>query len=88
MSQVEEHGPRVLPVLWMGEKRWWIDLRLGEFRTVGPPLECVGFDSDEGRRLCRLASVVECPRCGTNVIVPGHLADEELRCVRCLAVIA
>ena len=84
-SQVEEEGPKVLPVLWMGERRWWIDLRLGEFRTVEPVLECIGFDSAEGRRLCRLANVVSCPRCGTSMIVSGWLAERVLWCVRCLA---
>jgi len=84
-SRVEGEGPKVLPVLWLAGKRYWIDLRLGEFRNVEPPLECIGFDSAEGRRLCRLANVVRCSRCGTSVIVPGHLASRELWCVRCLA---
>lgn len=83
-SQMEE-GPKVLPMLWMGEKRYWIDLRLGEFRSMEGPLECVGFDTAEGSRLCRLANVVECPRCGTSVIVSGWLAKKRLWCVRCLA---
>jgi len=84
-SRVDGDGPKVLPVLWLGEKRYWIDLRLQEFRTVDPVLECIGFDSAEGRRLCRLANVVTCPRCGTSVIVSGWMAGKELRCVRCLA---
>ena len=83
-SQVEE-GPRVLPVLWMGEKRYWIDLRLGEFRSMEGPLEFVGFDTAEGKRLCRLANVVRCPRCSTSMIVSGWLAKKRLWCVRCLA---
>jgi len=81
----EEEGPKVLPVLWMGEKRYWIDLRLGEFRSMEGPLEFVGFDTDRGKRLCRLANVVRCPRCGTCFIVSGWLAKRRLGCVRCLA---
>ena len=43
--------PRRLPILKYKGKRYFIDWRLREFRTVDPPLEFVPFDSELGREI-------------------------------------
>jgi len=45
--------PRRLPTLKYKDKRYFIDWRLREFRTVIPPLEFVPFDSELGREIDR-----------------------------------
>jgi hypothetical protein len=43
--------PRQLPTIKYKGKKYFIDWRLREFRTVGPPLEIVPFDSKLGREI-------------------------------------
>ena len=43
--------PRRLPTITYRGKKYFIDWRLREFRTVNPPLEFVPFDSELGRKI-------------------------------------
>jgi len=42
---------RRLPIVKFKGRKYFIDWRLREFRTVKPPLEFVPFDSDLGREI-------------------------------------
>jgi hypothetical protein len=80
---IQEAWPKVLPFVRMGEQTFFVDLRLRQFRTVGPPLTCIDFSSEEGKRMCKTANIVSCPTCETHIIIPGALRTEHLHCVNC-----
>ena len=82
-----ELWPKVLPLVRMGERTLFVDLRLRQFRTVGPPLTCIDFSSEDGKRMCEIANIASCPRCRTSVIVPGGRDEGELHCPDCLEVL-
>jgi len=46
------------------------------------PRNYVGFDTVKGKQFSQQAGVATCLRCGTSVIAPGPVLDEELCCVR------
>jgi hypothetical protein len=80
----EQPGVRCLPIATLPTGRYFVDLRLGEFRQVEIPFSVVRFGSDAGQDMCRRANVVSCPSCGTHVIAPGTTRQGEFYCVRCL----
>jgi hypothetical protein len=47
----ETKMPRQLPIVTYKGKKYYIDWRLKEFRPVEPPLECIPFDSELGRKI-------------------------------------
>ena len=47
----ETKMPRRLPIVTYKGKKYYIDLRLKQFRSVEPPLEFIPFDSELGRKI-------------------------------------
>ena len=79
-----ECWPKVLPMIHMGVKTYFVDLRLRQFRSVSDPGDYVEFESDDGRRMCEHANIISCPDCKVSIIVPGIWRRECLSCIRCL----
>ncbi len=38
-----EGGPRVLPIVMIGEKAYFVDVRLRQLRAVCDPCDCIDF---------------------------------------------
>jgi hypothetical protein len=76
-------GPWVLPIVYYETRRYFIDLRLRQFREVENPHDFHDFDGEGGRQMCRQTGVTVCPACGMAVIVATILSHEELRCMSC-----
>ena len=66
-----------LPIATLPTGRYFVDLRLGEFRQVENPFNVVRFGSDAGQDMCRRANVASCPSCGTHVIASGTTRQGE-----------
>jgi DNA-directed RNA polymerase subunit RPC12/RpoP len=82
----EELGPRRLPTVHLGGEDYFVDVRLGEFRTKTPPIryiEVISFASRKGQRMLKECTIRECERCGQVNAVVGRLADSGIRCFRC-----
>ncbi len=77
-------GPWVLPVVQWGPQRYFVDLRLRQFRDVSRPHEFIDFDSELGRKMRRQSGIVVCPACGTSAMLSASDSDD-LRCMRCFA---
>jgi hypothetical protein len=75
----------MLPVVYFRTRRYFVDLRLRQFREMENPHHSVEFDSNEGRQICRQSGVITCRACRMSVIVPTAGQDEELRCMNCFA---
>jgi len=75
--------PEVLPYVQCGDHRYFVDLKLHQFRNTENPRESIDFDSDEGRRMCMWSGVITCPRCGISTIVLMILLLTPLHCVSC-----
>ena len=78
---------RCMPTIRIEGTAYFIDLSGRQFREPMDPSSRVDFDSVKGERFCRKAGVVTCLGCGASVIIGVGLADEDLRCVSCRAVI-
>ena len=76
-------GPLALPIVRFENLSYFADLRLGEFRPVDGPLESIALGSDKGRRICSCNGIIQCPNCGTSIIIGRPDDIEKLRCVRC-----
>lgn len=72
-----------LAMLTLPDRRYFIDLRLGQFRDTQNPGDFVAFESQEGRQLCCIGNVVSCRHCHTHVIVSTWLRKGPMRCMRC-----
>ena len=81
----QECWPKVLPMVYLGTKTWFVDLRLRQFRDVSDPYDYVDFASDRGRQMCDQANIISCPDCGARFIVPGVWRHTDLTCVLCMA---
>lgn len=63
---------RKLPTVVFKGKAYFMDYRLGQFRSIQPPLEFIPFNSDLGREIYQEYEsttldnpiVVSCPKCG------------------------
>jgi len=77
-------GPRMLPILRLPEAGYFIDLQLGQFRDIEDPGNYIGFETEEGRRMCQQANVLSCSKCGAHIIVSSRLRTDWLNCVRCM----
>jgi hypothetical protein len=86
-GSVEDIWPKVLPMVQLGAKTYFVDLRLRQFREVNNPHLYVDFGSDAGRQMCGMANIVSCPDCGISIIVPGVWRGQDLSCIRCLTVL-
>ena len=86
-ESIEEIWPKVLPMIQLGTKSYFVDLRLRQFREASDPYVYVEFGSDTGRRMCNRANIVSCPDCGLSIIIPGVWRGQDLSCIRCLAVL-
>lgn len=86
-TQMEEGsaGPWMLPMVCYRTRRYFVDLRLRQFRDVENPHNFFDFEGEQGRQMCRHEGVTICPMCGMGAIVSTTLRNEELRCMRCLA---
>jgi hypothetical protein len=80
-------GSWALPIVRYGATRYFADLRLSQFRDIINPHNCVDFNSEQGKRICRHSGVILCPECGTGAIVSPALDIEKLRCVKCFNLI-
>ena len=79
-------GPRRLPTAHLAGEDYFVDLRLGEFRTKTPPIrriEVIDFASRKGQRMLKECTIVECERCGQANAAARPLADSNMTCVRC-----
>lgn len=79
-------GPRQLPTLRFGDGEYFIDNRLGEFRTVTPPIghiESVRFDSEEGLRMLGDCVWLECAQCGRTMVVARQSTESVTWCCEC-----
>jgi len=82
----DEYGePWALPVVYYRIRRYFVDLRLRQFREIENPGNCVEFESEQGQQMCRQSGIMTCPECGMSVIVPAAVEGEELRCMKCSA---
>ena len=55
----EEYGePWTLPVVYYRIRRYFADLHLRQFREIENPGNCVEFDSEQGKQMCRQCGVV------------------------------
>lgn len=84
---IQEVGPKVLPMIQLGAEIYFVDLRLKQFRQVNNPHVCVEFGSDAGRLMCGRANIVSCPDCGVSMIIPRVWRGQDLSCIRCLTVL-
>lgn len=66
-------------------KRYFVDLRRGQFREIENPANYFDFDSEQGRQMRRQSGMVTCPACGVSVIIPTAWKNDELRCMGCFA---
>jgi hypothetical protein len=76
-------GPWMLPIVYYEARRYFVDLRLSQFREVENPHNFHDFDGERGRQMRRQTGVAVCPACGMAVIVATILNHEELRCMSC-----
>jgi len=60
----------VLAQVCIDDVEYTIDFGTRTFREVARPFVTVRFDSELGKRLCRLAGVVTCPCCDVSTLVP------------------
>ena len=60
-DQPVSERPRSLPLVSYRGRLYWVDQRLGEFRSMDPPLRVVPFNSDFGQTL-QLAYAAQCSR--------------------------
>ena len=84
-KNVNETGPRVLPIVLHKGEQYFTDLRLNEFRPIQGLLESIPFDGEEGRIICRNTGVVTCESCGMSTIISKTYEKEELRCMQCFS---
>ena len=83
----QEIWPKVLPMIRLGPKTYFVDLRLRQFREVSNPYDYVDFESGEGKQMCDQANIVSCSDCRVSIIVTGMWRREDLSCIRCLSVL-
>jgi hypothetical protein len=82
----EELGPRRLPTVHLDGEEYFVDVRLGEFRTKTPPIrhiESIDFASARGQRLLKQCTILECQRCGQAKATVGPDSNSSDRCIRC-----
>jgi len=72
---------KVLPIVRIQDKEYFVDLRLGQFREVQNPYEYINFDTSEGKVLLEYVPLVECQHCGFRAVVSK--TNEELSCMKC-----
>jgi len=77
-------GPWVLPQIQVGPTRYFMDLRLRQFRDVETPHNYIDFASEEGQLMCQQAGITACPECGMAAIISPSSFEQELWCMRCL----
>jgi len=80
-------SPSVLPVVQIGPRQYFADLRLRQFRNVKDPHECVDFDNEKGRKICEQTGIVVCRECQLAALISPAAGRKELRCMNCLALI-
>jgi len=80
-------SPWALPIVRDGATKYFADLRLREFRNISYPHNYIGFDSEQGRSICRQNGIIICPHCGTSVIISPSLDIGKLRCVKCFSLL-
>jgi hypothetical protein len=83
MKNINEAGPRALPVIPYKGRQYFTDLRLNEFRPVQGFLESIPFNGEEGRVMCMDTGVVICKSCGMSVIISKAFESQQLRCMQC-----
>ena len=83
-ENVNENGPRALPVVLFRGEQYFADLRLNEFRPV-KGFESIPFDGEEGRIISRNTGVVTCKSCGMSAIISKAFEAEQLRCMQCFS---
>ena len=81
MKNINETGPRALPVVLHKGVQYFADLRLNEFRPVQGLLESIPFDGEEGRIICRDTGVVICKSCKMSAIISKAFEEKQLRCI-------
>ncbi len=79
-DNLKDSPPYRLPVLHHGGQSFFIDNRLGEFRT--PQLKCISFRSEEGQRLLGACTLLDCPGCFKLVVFAPGLMQQRVTC-RC-----
>ena len=72
-----------LPAISIDRTTYFVNLALRILRKAFDPHGHVDFDSVEGVRLCRLAGVVTCSRCGMSAIVALSDREDVRNCMRC-----
>ncbi len=87
MEAEDADGTWVLPVVQHGTTKYFVDLRLRQFRNVRKPHEYWGFESETGQKMCEQTGIVVCRECRMAAIISPALDREELRCMNCLALI-
>ena len=63
-------APWLLPVIEHWGTRYLLDLKLRHFRRLSSPIE-IGFESEQGKGMCRVVGVVRCSRFTLSVIHHG-----------------
>lgn len=84
MKNINETGPRALPIVLYKDEQYFVDLRLNEFRPIRG-FESIAFDSKEGRIMCRDTGVVFCKSCTMSAIISKAFEDKQLRCMQCFS---
>jgi len=86
--------PKKLPTVVYKGNAYFMDHRLGEFRTIQPPLEFIPFNSELGREIYQeyvVSSmdeplVIRCPQCG-KILFEGTRRQAKkviIYCTHCL----
>jgi DNA-directed RNA polymerase subunit RPC12/RpoP len=76
-------APKVLPIVRIRDKEYFVDLRLGQFREVHDPHSFIDFFTPEGDAVLEYVPLVECQHCGFRAIISSAYKDEELYCMKC-----
>jgi hypothetical protein len=74
-------APKVLPIVRVRDKEFFVDLRLGQFREVHDPHAFIDFDTPEGDDLLEYVPLAECQHCGFKAIITN--TDDDLSCMKC-----
>jgi len=73
--------PRCQPIVSVDGTTFFVDLDNRLLRAAFKPGTRIDFDAVDGRRICEIAGVVTCRRCGMSAIVAD--SARPLCCMRC-----
>jgi predicted RNA-binding Zn-ribbon protein involved in translation (DUF1610 family) len=76
-------GPRRLPILHIGGRAYFVDLRLHELRAVDDVDVAIDLRSPAGQAAVEAWKAIHCPTCGQLSVVRRDDPVEVIGCPRC-----